>query len=903
MPQQKKWVKAVSSIMVFSLLTGFSAVGSTFAHADASPIITKFSDVPAGHWAEKHIAKLSMQGIIKGTNGKFNPADNISQQEAIALAIRFIGKEQNVKADDAIVFPESFDVSTYFKPYVVLAFQLGLLDQAEEFKQAEANPGTEWGLKKASREWITKLIVKAIEKQKVADELSSSPVTFKDASKIDDGYTGYINAAVSLGLIKGITADTFDPRGLITRASIATIFSRAEAQFPVNYTGQYTAILTGANESTLNLFANDKDTSVALSPDTYVYRFDSEKPATVSQLTPNTKLLVIADGTKPLYVEQLDDKAQVSTLTGSVQRVSSSENKIWIWANEDMIPITYSNATQVTDGSGNVVSVTSLGADSQVEITQDTYRAKPIAVSIKVKSAPINKTGQGTISAIDTTQPAITVKDSVAGTTSMYQASPQVDVVWQGQILDGGLSALRVGDVVSYEVKNSLITKVTIQKTSAKLVRGEFYTVSSDGKLISYLSTSGAGKPESKFVSPVVDVTIDGLTGTTLKDLVKGDVIDITLNDQDQVVAIKAINRKVEVLGGATVVSYDADLKALLLKSSEGALVSVYLTADTRFETNGNPITLSAVASLLVKNKKLTIGYTNDQAVFIQFVYKYSGIAAAVNTNSKQITIAQSNGLTVTLPMDTISSVEMNGKSPATLADIKAGDTVTAVLNANQDKIVLLQLHTVKQATITAVDTTAKKLSVRTSDGLGYDISAASLDFVNENGDKLTLASFKSGQTVNLNYVGTTVAYVKLVNVTTGRVTAVSSDHISVIDYNGITSDVQLGTGFSVLKNGTTSSSSTVLAVGDRVDVKKNIQDSVIVTVYSGVSKNFWKYNAVTGELAVKRVNLTDAYTYMATASTKVTQAGSVIPISSLVDGDSIVIYLYQNSIIEIEKL
>ena len=119
MPQQKKWVKLVSSFMVFSLLAGFAAVEADPVHADAITVTTtKFSDVPAGHWAEKHIAKLASQGIIKGTNGAFKPNDNITQQEAVALAIRFIGKESEVKTDDAIVFPENFDVSTYFKPYI-----------------------------------------------------------------------------------------------------------------------------------------------------------------------------------------------------------------------------------------------------------------------------------------------------------------------------------------------------------------------------------------------------------------------------------------------------------------------------------------------------------------------------------------------------------------------------------------------------------------------------------------------------------------------------------------------------------------------------------------------------------------------------------------------------------------
>ncbi|MBW7455177.1 S-layer homology domain-containing protein, partial [Paenibacillus sepulcri] len=187
-----KWLKGVSSLVIFSVLSSFTITGGA-VFADSSAV-TKFSDVPVAHWAQKHITKLALQGIVKGDNGVFKPNDNVSQQEAVTMAIRFIGIENEVKEDQAVVFSSAFKVNDYFKPYVALAFQKGLLDRDEEFKLAEENEAVTWGAKKATREWITKLVVNAIGKQSAAAELASTPVAFSDRNSVSEGFAGYVNA-------------------------------------------------------------------------------------------------------------------------------------------------------------------------------------------------------------------------------------------------------------------------------------------------------------------------------------------------------------------------------------------------------------------------------------------------------------------------------------------------------------------------------------------------------------------------------------------------------------------------------------------------------------------------------------------------------------------------------------
>src|SRR5690606_12698901 len=153
----------------FTLITG-SAVpiltSNPTAVSAASTGITPFTDVPAGFWAEKHIYRLSLQQIVKGYENQkegtftFRYNNSISQQEAVIMAIRFAGLEHKLDNSSMIFFDEAFIVKTDYKPYIELAFQEGLLERELEYQLASEDAEEEWGNKPASREWVTKLIIK-----------------------------------------------------------------------------------------------------------------------------------------------------------------------------------------------------------------------------------------------------------------------------------------------------------------------------------------------------------------------------------------------------------------------------------------------------------------------------------------------------------------------------------------------------------------------------------------------------------------------------------------------------------------------------------------------------------------------------------------------------------------------
>lgn len=145
--------KAVSAVLAGTMVLG--GTGAAFAETtstgtpaaavtpqSAATAAGIFSDVKTAFWAEKHIYKLASQGIVVGNNGLFRPGDSVTQQEAVLMALRFMKLQGNVNTSTDVVLPADFIVTNYYKPYVVLAFQQGLLDKTVEM--AADNLKTSW---------------------------------------------------------------------------------------------------------------------------------------------------------------------------------------------------------------------------------------------------------------------------------------------------------------------------------------------------------------------------------------------------------------------------------------------------------------------------------------------------------------------------------------------------------------------------------------------------------------------------------------------------------------------------------------------------------------------------------------------------------------------------------------
>ncbi len=99
--------KVVSAVIAGMMVMGsgtavFADNASNNTAAQSTAASALFKDVKSGYWAEKHIYKLASQSILLGNNGLFRPNDNVTQQEAVTMAIRFAGLEGKVDKNASV---------------------------------------------------------------------------------------------------------------------------------------------------------------------------------------------------------------------------------------------------------------------------------------------------------------------------------------------------------------------------------------------------------------------------------------------------------------------------------------------------------------------------------------------------------------------------------------------------------------------------------------------------------------------------------------------------------------------------------------------------------------------------------------------------------------------------------
>lgn len=805
--------------------SGMSGVGS--ADAASAALTTPFTDISKGHWAEKHVAKLAHQGIITGypTSGgtfEFQPNKNVTREEAVIMALRFAGLEDQIDNGTLIGFPDTFEVSSFFKPYVLLAFTSGLLDQTEEFALAAKDPESAWGTRPASREWVTKLMIRAIGQDEAAVQLQDTLSMFVDADQIDDLYKGYVNAASSLELVKGVTADKFAPKADVTRASLATLISRAQNQFPVEYEGQTSGIVSLLSDSSITLYNDMTETTYALSADTLYYETNSETPITKEKLIEYGEVTIIAKEGKALYVELTDITPHTETVSGTLGRVISAENKLYIWVNDKPVEINYNASLTVTDNAGNAIALNSIKQDAPIRIVRDTFRETPLA--FKITAAP---------------------------------------------------------------------------QTADAVATGTFY--GTDGELITIMGESGL---ITKFMAVAATVEIEGMSGSTVSDLLKeSDQVELTMNADDKVTKIKVVNRNVKLVAGAQIASYAEDNKLLtILGGNGGSPMALFFTDRTKIDFGGNAMTLDSAKSFLTKNRKVIVSYTGDTIVSLQFVTKYEGSLVSMNSVSNQLTLRLESGAQVSIPYNT-AVVEVAGAASASYASLKAGDKLTLLLNADQDKAATIKVHRSLQYEIASVDAVNKKLVVKNAATTELNLPLFNVELFNEAGAKLAISQLQPGMIVSAAYVGSLPVSVKTITATYGTVEAVDAGSVTITDMAGQPVVVNGDGGFIIYKGAAQDSVTSLLSAGDYVEILKTDDGKTQISVAPGESRTFTNYNLLSKLVQTEKLSATDTRSFFkVTNQTKYYQGGNTVTIGSFKSGDRITVYGFRNTAIAIVK-
>lgn len=192
-----------------------------------------FSDVPASHWAAESIERCAALGILNGTGGgRFGLGEPMSRA-AYALALcRLLGWELTTPEQGSYL--DNQDPAAWYYSAIETARTHGALtDESTRCRPTEA----------ITREELAKMTIRALGYATLAGILAAADEAAPDADA--EGFAsltaergkncpfadcttsqGYIALAYRMGILKGVSRWSFDPKSNATREQAAAVLLR-----------------------------------------------------------------------------------------------------------------------------------------------------------------------------------------------------------------------------------------------------------------------------------------------------------------------------------------------------------------------------------------------------------------------------------------------------------------------------------------------------------------------------------------------------------------------------------------------------------------------------------------------------------------------------------------------------
>lgn len=862
---------------------------------NATQSVGVFKDVKTGFWAEKHIIKLASQGIVVGNNGLFRPGDPVTQQEAVLMALRFVKLQDKVDSTSAVALPTDFKVSNYYKDYVVLAFQQGLLDKATEM--APDNLKNSWGERKASREWIAELLVRALGKGSDAAVAATQPTGFADDAKVSANKRGYINVAVNLKLANGLDGNRFDPQGAVTRAQLATFFSRAEAHNSIEYDNTITGSVSQLKDGKLTVYNNGKSTTYNLGANTAYYSSTSESRISLNEIQPYTKVTVIGANDNAAYVEVTDPTPQVESLSGTFAMIAPG-NKIFLKSTTGFPEYYYDETTTFVDASGAAIEPASIIADSVVTLQRETYSGSHRVIKVQVTSGVVNKTATGTIKSIDLTKKSITFKNA-AGSEETFTWEDGTSFSQKSSMLQP--ADLKAGSAVKYIVQENKIRSVEVTEGVERTVQG----VLTELTKTTIVYKKADGTPEVKLLATKPTIVIPNISSAVADDLIAdtvgGDKIQVTLNSNDQVIKIEVQSRQIDQFNGAAIVAYDSKTKILTVMDTNKKPHAIQLDEKTKLILDVVVPNISSIGPKLVENRKVNIKAIGERALSLEIVTQYEGVITSVNSSSRTIVLKLQDGTSLTLPYP--QAIDLFGKSNPTYSDIPIGSNVIATLTSNQELVASLKVRSSLQVEATTINSVTNRLGIKWNGGTS-EMNTYTLPITNEAGESIKLTDLKAGDFLNVTFDGSAPIAVQLVKLTTGQVNTVdaAANSLVVKDFAGVAHNIAVSGGVRIIRDGSTTSALSNLTATDRVELRKDTDGVTIIRVLPQLNKFFSRYESATNSLSTKRSNFNENYQFILAPNVFIHQGDTTLSVQSLKENDNIILYFNNDVVVEIVK-
>lgn len=889
---RKPFAVLTSAALASSLLFG---AGAPSASAEDALLKLTFPDVVTSHWARGNIAKLAAVGVIRGyTTGDFRPSQAVTQQEAIVMMLRMMGYyDDELPAADNVAI--GFEVDSFFTKFVVKAIEERIIHLGEETAAASSGD-IPWGKREATREWIAKLIVRALGQQP-----ATGGIAFADASQISPDAAGYVAKAAELGLVQGITENGqtyYKPRKAVTRAEIVTFLSRAD-QYIADDAAKYTSGFVASRTATsLQLqTTGGGSASYGLNAETLVFD-ESGEALTLEDLTTMSAVRVIHSGGQAYYIERTDETIQLETIEGELAALDIAAGTLVLRkADGSLEPYTLAPNASVTNASGAGTSLSQLTEGSELRLQR--ARGTEAVTAIVLVEAAFNAEGTAVAQAVNATAGTVTFTDA-SGSVVTYPLAEDAVLTVKGQPLGGGLAGLQIGDTFEYTIKDSRIVELDITVQRFVTATGEFQGYA--GNTITIMENSTT--PKAYLFARNVAVKIEGLTNTGIEDLQVGDLVQLRISGAtNQVDQITVTNRNVTQLKNVTIVQFAAG-DYLTVRDEKGKAHLFYVTNRSALVLDGERLSEQLYSTYLAAGRKVSISVSADQLVRLDIITKASGTVTALNTTARTITLRTADDASMTLPYASFVAVEVPLQTSASFADITVGAKVHLSMGIGSDTVNTIQVEKSFVYTFTSATSAPRTVYAKTAQGgtvsLTLDSEARVLD---KNGQSIAPTALTAGKPIVVNYVGRKIVSVQEPAAVLGKVSTldVTGGKLAVTDFNNNVRQYNLSGGIQVQEGTNVSTSASALQLNDRVMVVADAQGKPYLFVAQAEVRKFSSYDAAKNEISFKIAKLTDQGKYTLEPDAYVhTSAGGLLALNRLKENDQVTIYLLNGKIIEL---
>ncbi len=171
-----------------------------------------FDDVKS-HWGKREINKMVTMGYIKGTNNKFNPDNDITRAEFVAIMIRILGLDSS-KIDN---IPFSDVKSTdWFAKDVLLAAKEGII---KGYKDGTFKPNSP-----IERQEISTILANLLDGELTNEEVENILTNFDD--EVDQWAKNSVAKMIDAEIMRGLSDNTIGGQLNATRAEATVMLLR-----------------------------------------------------------------------------------------------------------------------------------------------------------------------------------------------------------------------------------------------------------------------------------------------------------------------------------------------------------------------------------------------------------------------------------------------------------------------------------------------------------------------------------------------------------------------------------------------------------------------------------------------------------------------------------------------------